>query len=220
MGREMNSTSGSVYWESGKGESGIFNLDELYFTHYEKKARSLDCITIMKDHDVVFNKNTSVIELGCGPGRNLYLIEKLFGCCPWGIDIYQSAVDSCKNYMPRGFFKAADLALGGDALMEAVGATKFNVGITMGFLMHVPITPEKKSLIKTLLDICDFTIMIELSRQGDEDKDELEKNGCVLTTESYTRYDERIQYTGIELPGKLAVYICDRRRDNTNAAKE
>lgn len=191
------------YWRSGEGFNKKSNktIDSLYFNNFAKLIRTEYLIGLIKKENIALNENTPVIEMGCAVARNLFHIHNEFGCDVIGYDVNERAIKRAREIIPRGRFCVLSLTENLDIFEAMERNMHYKLGITMGFLMHVPVSKVKKRLINTFLNMCEFNIMIELSDNCPE-----YTNGCALTGENYCDYNSQIKYIET-ITGSLNVYI-------------
>lgn len=110
----------------------------------------------------------SVLEVGCGCGRNLAAIQRRWGIGPHvlpfviGVDICPEAIKAAQETAPsRSSFRCADVV----ALREWPDA---NIVLTCGFLGHIP-PADLPGLLRRMLSVpaCRSIVMVEEPGHGE-----------------------------------------------------
>lgn len=134
----------------------------------------------------------SILEVGCGFGRNLKIIkEGGFNCKLIGMDISKSMLKKAQEYLKDN---SAELICA-DATKIPFGDKCFDITFTYGCLMHVP-PGEIKNVLQELIRVTmGYIINIE-ENFGDKEKP---KNGILKINEYTFAYDYAVMYKKLEL---------------------
>jgi ubiquinone/menaquinone biosynthesis C-methylase UbiE len=143
------------------------------------------------------NKDSRVLEIGCGMGRNLREARKKFGCHVTGFDINKNFIQMNKDFFKENcFFEVSDF--GKDvSLLSQYEANHFDFGISYAFLMCIPPSAQKTKLIHEFLRICKTAYIYEyysISKEEVKVNGLYDKNGdCITVLDDYRKYDKRIK---------------------------
>src|SRR3990167_3310097 len=113
----------------------LYELEEKHWWHLSKRRELID---IVKQLNL---KNSNILEIGCGTGKNLELLSK-FGEA-WGLDKSREAIKFCKR---RGL---NNLVLG-DAENIPFSKGKFNLIILLDVLEHTDDIMSIKEMSRVL----------------------------------------------------------------------
>jgi ubiquinone/menaquinone biosynthesis C-methylase UbiE len=146
------------------------------------------------DSRISLNSNSKVLELGCNLARNLLWAYTKYRCYVTGYDINKESIEKNKDrFKEKGDFYIADLR---DAsILQKYKNDSFDLGITMGFLMHIPQSKNKEFLISELLRICKRVCIFEIFNPNR--KDMLLENEWSLSFEDYRKYSKNIILTDV-----------------------
>lgn len=187
---------------AGRGwgwEAGMFKTDKrTHESEYLFDAKKiLGTKSAFDDYDKLFgklNKESKVIEFGCNLARNLREAKERYDCFAVGVDSNPEVISkNSKHFGDSGAFHLANLSDGGEFLKKFQD-NEFDLGITCGFLLHIPANERKKNLIKEMTRICKTMWFSEYERTGVLQTEYSDRGGCT-TAESLTIYDERISPT-------------------------
>ncbi len=92
-----------------------------------------------------YGRSLSILELGCGPGRNLQMLYSR-GHDPYGIEINPDALLVAQKEFPE-IVKRIKIGAVEDLLPKA---NIYDVILTSGFLMHLP--PESENVFDMMID--------------------------------------------------------------------
>lgn len=161
-------------------------------THYlqgkVKNDRTKNLFAYIHKHIVKLGKDSKVLELGCNVGRNLRHVSNTFGSYVEGYDICPEVIEVCQAEIPNSKFEVQDLR--DPKFLKEIPDNSFDLGITVGFLMHIDKGEDKIALIKELMRICKNIAIYE--GYSPENRATKEKNEYVLTLEDYSRYNKAI----------------------------
>lgn len=146
------------------------------------------------DNKVSLDANSEILELGCNLARNLIEAQCRYSCHVTGYDINKESIEKNKNrFKENGNFYVADLR---DVLiLQQYSDRHFDLGVTMGFLMHIPQSKNKDLLISEILRICKKVCIFEIFDPNR--KDILSKNEWSLSFEDYRKYSKNIVLTDV-----------------------
>src|SRR5205823_11810789 len=98
-----------------------------------------------------FNGVTSVLEVGCGPGQNLYLLSKVLPRASLhGIDISATAIEQAKREFAARGISGVHLATADVAAMSAFVGSAVDVVIADAVLFYVSPSRIENSLAEML----------------------------------------------------------------------
>lgn len=181
------------HWEDAlyRNKKGSIENNYLYDKRkIETTRRMFDYI----DRHIVLNKDSAIIEFGCNLARNLREAHKRYGCVVTGIDINEECIEKDRLFFEdKGIFDKADLR--NADFIKRYGDKQFDLGITMGFLMHVPRNGSKEVLIGEILRICKCVCMFEMF--SDQPAESFGLNERVVVFEDYRNYDSKIRLTDV-----------------------
>ena len=149
---DINGWETGIWTQSHLGETGRTHESE-YLDNSHKVVMSNIIFSHLEDTGFLNSENISnAIEFGCNLGRNLNIAKERYDCEVHGIDINQEVIDKCnERFSTNNFFKA-DLDDG--KFLSRYKDNQFDLGITCGFLLHVPAWKGKQSLISEICRIC------------------------------------------------------------------
>ena len=203
------------YWERAEYAKDIGEMKGLYLDCKSKRQRTNQMFDF-------FDKNcsldiTNVIEPGCNVGRNLEMAYERYGCNVVGLDINKEAISECKSRMATlGEFYIKDmLSYSFDDYEDGF----FDLGITMGFLMHIERGGQKKKIINGLLRSCKHVLMYEVYSDDADKKDLVLEEDHVVSWEDYRTYNDKIIDTGISFGKNLKLYYYKGEIINENYSR-
>jgi SAM-dependent methyltransferase len=177
----------AIYKKKGETIESNYLNDELKLINTKEMLDYVDSRADIKGN---------VLELGCSLARNLREAHKRYKCHVVGVDINQESIDKDIEYFKDdGAFFKRDL-LNPDNLKSFNYPDKhFSLGISMGFLMHIPPSEKKDQLIKEFIRICEHVCIFELY---DESRDTVFRdNKWSVSFEDYRQYDEQLELTNV-----------------------
>ncbi len=138
-----------------------------YFT--KRRQTSENVVRVIKELQeagqiMKLGHDSRVLEPGCNVGSNLYHLHKAFGCQMYGFDISEEAINIAKervlNYNPPPTLWVDDFLR--PDLFDRFRAEEFDLVLTVGFLMHIPICEAKVHQITRLMQIAKSLVVFEL----------------------------------------------------------
>ena len=131
-----------------------------------------------------------ICEFGCNNGRNLMPFYDI-GMDVYGYDICALALDAARDSMNRcsANFKNIDL-FNQHSELSSVSDDYYDFSFTMGFLMHLPKSQNKNSLIKEIIRVSKNVLIYELFRPGGIEESYPE-DGWYLSEMDYNECDSR-----------------------------
>lgn len=130
---------------------------------------------------------TRVLEPGCGPGSHLRYLHEAFDCQIYGFDISPKVIAMAEDKVLRRL--PATLWVD-DFVNTGVFDTlpEMDLILTVGFLQHIPITPQKKSQIWKMLQMTKAFVTIELFDEEMLGTSIENARGYCLAFDDYTTY--------------------------------
>ncbi|MDD4495416.1 MAG: class I SAM-dependent methyltransferase [Eubacteriales bacterium] len=118
----------------------------------ESRAAGLEAHYTKKQLDLLVNKQSSVLELGCGPGYyGLYLADK---CREYlGIDIMPENVERFSERIKEGNYKNLSVETGDAICLDFVPAETYDVVLVLGPMYHLP-TKDRELVFKESIRVC------------------------------------------------------------------
>jgi len=148
---------------------------------------------IIRDN-IVLDNNSKVLELGCNLARNLAEAQSRYCCHVTGYDINKESIEKNKErFKKNDNFYAEDLR--NISVLRKYEDNHFDLGITMGFLMHIPQSQSKERLISELLRICKAVCIFEIFDPSR--KDVVAENEWSVSFEDYRKYNKYIILTDV-----------------------
>ena len=134
------------------------------------------------------NSASTVIEFGCNLGRNLRVVKERYDSEVYGIDINQEVIDKCNKFFncTDNFVKAN---IDNGEFLTRYKDNQFDLGITCGFLLHVPANSGKEKLISEICRICKKVWFYELVDKSLYAPDYVQ-GGCI-TGEGLESYNQK-----------------------------
>lgn len=114
-------------WASYKG----------YHEHRTVAEQDESAKQVLKWLSEIFRKYypKSILELGCGGGRNLIIAKQILGGVKFsGIDINQKAIEIANKQSPGGI----NFIVGSIYELQKIASESFDIVFTAGVLMHIP----------------------------------------------------------------------------------
>lgn len=181
------------HWEQALYKNKGETLEKNYLFN-DIKLKNTNMLLDYIDSKVSLNKDSNVLELGCNLARNLMQAQYRYGCYVTGFDINKESIEkNKKSFKEKCNFHVADLR--NHLILKSFEDKYFDVGITMGFLMHIPQSKSKDLLILEMLRICKRVCMFEMF--DIKRKDILLENEWSLSFEDYRKYSKDIVLTDI-----------------------
>jgi len=181
------------HWEEGLYRKKRGSIENNYLLDSKKintTCRMFDYV----DKYVILNKESCVVEFGCNLSRNLREANKRYGCSVVGFDINQEVLDKSKLFFgDKGVFEKVDFR--DIEFLSKYDDNSFDLGVTMGVLMHIDKGENKNKLIREILRVCVNVCFFEIYRG--EIKTFYGKNGWLVDFDDYSRYDESIILTKV-----------------------
>jgi len=117
------------------------------------------------------DERSKVLEPGCNVGRNLFAIQRRYGCRVSGIDISRKAIEIAQNdiwrFMTRANFYVEDV-LDTD-FFDRIRENQFDLVFTRWHLVHLPRSTVKSQYIETLKRVGKIFIAFEPLKEGRQD---------------------------------------------------
>ena len=139
--------------------------------NYFKPAN--DLVTVIKELQSLavvppLGEESNVFEPGCNVGRNLFWMQKEYGCKVTGLDISKEAIQIAENQIWRKrrnyqFFVANALTT---ALFTKFRDDFFELTITRWHLIHIPLSDAKRRYVGALKRISKALVIFEPVREG------------------------------------------------------
>jgi len=193
---------GINHWKELCNKKGISQVKKDYLDNKEKIRRTENMLDYFdNNHTIPILK---VLEPGCNFGRNLRIASDRYRECEVvGYDISEEVIIECKEYFrDKGKFEVKNLT-GYD--FNSYEDNYFDLGITMGFLMHMKKGIDKTRFINNFLRVCKYALMYEIYDHSDYCNYNSE---YYISCEDYTKYDNNIIDTGITQKS-LKLYFYD-----------
>ena len=158
-------------------------------------------------------KTGKIIEFGCNNGRNL-LPFYYAGWQVFGYDICYDSLLSAKDAMPSGNFLPMDL-FNQSTELKKLEKNAFDVCFSMGFLMHLPESKQKKIIVDNMIRCSKFSIIYEPYRYKKIQRSDPEKKGWHLSEVDYRKYNKTFKILKIDHKDKdnqnMKVWVYNKR---------
>ena len=169
---------------------------ETIYGNYFKKKKTKHFIKEIDNFNKLLNlqlgPDSKVFEPGCNCGSKLRALYEKYKCSCHGFDISEEAVDILKN---RVFHDAPDKINAGvgniltSDYCDQFKDNEFDIAYTHGFLMHLPIIPEKKILLDSLKRIARHVVLFELYKEEKKGQYDMRDDGeFCLAYDDYESY--------------------------------
>ena len=128
------------------------NADKEEGRFLESRAAGLEAYYTKKQLDLLVNKQSSVLELGCGTGYyGLYLADK---CKDYlGVDIVPENVERLSQRIKEGKYSNLSTKIGDATCLDFIESETYDVVLVLGPMYHLP--PKDRELVfKESIRIC------------------------------------------------------------------
>lgn len=139
--------------------------------NYWKPANDIvQLVKEMQESGIIstLDEYSKIFEPGCNVGRNLYYLQQEFNCEVVGLDISEKAIEIAEQKIWKGrrrYKFCVDNALTTDFFNKLDNNT-FDLVITRGHLMHIPLSDAKRKYVETLKRIGRTLVILEPVREG------------------------------------------------------
>jgi len=191
------------YWERAEYAKDIGEMKGLYLDCKGKIQRTNQMFDFF-DQNCSLDKISNVLEPGCNVGRNLEMAHKRYDCNVVGMDINEEAIGECKSRIGDiGEFHIKNML---SYSFEDYEDNFFDLGITMGFLMHIAKGEQKNKIVNGLLRSCRYVLMCEVYSVDADKEDAVFEDEHIVSWEDYSIYDNIID-TGVCWGKNLKLYF-------------
>ena len=184
------------YWRDG-----IYGDPKTHYTHTSqgpKIERMKNLVAYVEEH---MPNVHSVCEFGCNNARNLkYMKENMNNISVCGYDICEESLEQAKINCNTSSFFTLDLYNEYDKLSE-LSENEYDLSFTMGFLMHLPKSYEKRMLIEQMIRVSKNLVIYEpfdgnpSEINSGQSGDPLKK-GYYISMQAYEEYGFQRQKVG------------------------
>jgi hypothetical protein len=188
MGKEINFN----HWKNAK-----YGDPKTHYTKVQiapKQERTDALLDIVRKFEVdTSSKFSKICEFGCNNGRNLMPFYHL-GIDVYGYDICESSLDASRGSMERcsDNFKNVDL-FNQYSELAPIPDNYYDFSFTMGFLMHLPKSENKSSLINEIIRVSKNVLVYEPSQLGGIEESNSSQGGWHLSMMDYDECDSRFR---------------------------
>lgn len=181
------------HWEEALYKKKGETIESNYLNNSSKMVNTKKMFDYVDSKMVV---KGNVLEIGCSLARNLREAQKRYDCKVFGIDINKESIDkNVEHFKDKGVFLKSNLLEPRNLEVLNFPDKHFSLGISMGFLMHIPQSDSKTRLIKEFTRICDHVCIFELFDSNR--KQVIEENEFSVSFEDYRRYDMGLKLTDV-----------------------
>ena len=119
---------------------------------FESRAAGLEAHYTKKQLDLLVNDQSSVLELGCGPGYyGLYLADKCHDYL--GVDIMPENVERFSERIKEGKHKNLSVKTGDAICLDFIASETYDIVLVLGPMYHLP--PKDRELVfKESIRVC------------------------------------------------------------------
>jgi len=181
------------HWEKALYKNKRESIEDHYLCDKKKLETTKRMIKYIQDN-LALTSSSKVIEFGCNLGRNLRELYKIYGCDIYGIDINEECIEKNKKFFNKkdNFYKEDLRRLD---FFKTLKNDSFDLGITMGFLMHIEPNNNKKQLVTEIMRVCKFVCFFEL--YSNKTKTVFNKDEWLVSFEDYRNYNKDIVLTSV-----------------------